>query len=214
MSTLSLYVIQSQQHDIQCMIYDVQNEINTIEKDLNTLETHVSDIKKQYDLLKKQLQEKQNLFNDSVLLMNIRQTQINNDKLQEKKIIYSLRCQQYLTTFSKLNYNFQNMCSNEIISVAQKLHFIQCLKHHFQSHPPTPNLPNNENDFDIFEKTHHFQDNIYLSPTLFVQYSTWSQISEYNNQLPFTIDSDMSSLNLEMHHRLNPSFEISWTITS
>ena len=214
MSCLSLSAILSQQQDIERMMYDIKNELETSKKSLRDFENKLVQEQQQFELLQQQYQETQTLLNDSYILMKNKQIQIEKDKMYEKKIMYSLRCQQYLTTYSNNHYNFQEMCCDEIISLAQQLHFLQCLHMYFKLNPPTPpNLPNNENDFHHFEKLHNYQDDIYLTSSIFIPLLTWHQITEYNNALPFTIDSDMSSLNLEMYQQLHPSFEIYWTIT-
>jgi hypothetical protein len=211
MSRLPLSVIISQQHHIQRMIYDVNNELETTKCYLRHLETQLLQTQQQYELLQTQLQEKQNILKDWNILLKSKQNQIGKDKYNEKKILYSLRCQQYLTTFSEFNYNFEEMCCDDIISFAHKLHFILCLQNYTT---PLEYIPINENDFENFEKNHNFEDNIYLSPNIFINFVTYSNITEYNNSLSFTIDSDMSLLNSEIHHLLNLSPEISWTITS
>jgi hypothetical protein len=211
MSKLPLCAILSRRHDIDCMIYDIHNELDACKKDIQYITNLLLEREQQLSGLEKQLEERETLLHDCNLLIEKRKTQIIQDKMYEQKILYSIRCQQYLLKFSGFHYHFQEMCCDEIISTAHKLHFLQCLK---RWNPLITNLPRNENEFDDFEKHYNFKDNIYLTPSLFIHISTWSQITEYNNPLPFTIDSDMSALNLEMHHRLNPSFEISWTITS
>lgn len=205
MSRLSLSMILSQQHHINSMIYDITNEIESSKKCVLHLEEQLIRMREHVTGLKIKLLEKQTMLEDSILLMN----RVQKDKYNEKKIIYSIRCQHYLSSLSKQQYDFQDLPTDEIISTAHKLHFTRCLQNHKVF------FPKDENDFDNFEKIHRRNNHIFLSPTFFINTNIWYNITEYDNQFSFTIDSDMSFLsNLEMYNLLIPSSDTIWSITS
>jgi len=202
MSLIRTTTLERNIHILQLRIQDLKSEYSTLEDTIKQLQTEISYSQNRLEKIMTMISSKQTLLKTLEYVHIIRQEQIQTDRNLIEKVLYALKCQDYLKQFSTNVH--QDLLMDEMIEYAHKLHFIHCLQE-WQS--PTPSHPKDECSFYEYE-LEHLIDNQYilfipppldeehgLHTPLKMSIEHWFSLPNFHNPLNFSIFSHSSSLN-------------------
>lgn len=182
--------IQRTMHALRIHLQDLENEIESTESMLEHLEHervhHTSKLK----VLAQRRSEKENLLRTFQQIHSFRQEEIHHDHTLRQKVMYSIRCSDYLRRHSNYAYKENELLMDELIEYAHKLHLIRSLPEWIHLQPNDVltcplEYPHDEQEYYRFELTHS-KDECHIALGSLPLHSIWSPIC--------TLPSSSSSL--------------------
>lgn len=145
-------------------LQNLDHEIESIQSMLDQLEEEKTFQTSNLRMLQQRRSEKENLLRTFQQIQSFRQDELVQDQTQRHKVVYGLRCFNYLHRHSTYRYKENDMLTDEAIEYAHKLHLIRCLQQWSASsdyrglyHPL--HYPKDEHDYYAFELMHNLTEN-------------------------------------------------------
>lgn len=204
MSLMTASALERNMHILHINLQDLKNEIQSVETIVEQLHHDLSIHTTKLQGLQQRLSEKSHLLRMLEQIQSFRREEIRRDHDLQLRVVYGLRCLDYLRTYSTNVYYEHDLMTDEAIEYAHKLHFVRCLQQwsvqEMSSDIAPIEHPKDEQDYYPFELTHALDErHIFLcSPTAVhrrayaILHEQWHQLYDYANSIPFTIDSHAS----------------------
>ena len=212
-------------NDLKINISDIEDEINSINEQIENLNSLLTKCNAQLVILKTKIEEKKNVYNDCINMLNNRIEIIKQDRLIFNKCQYVQQCQQHIIFYSNQQYVFEDFTNDEIIEYSHKLHFCKIYRDWIDYNVEKSTLriesskfhvPFNEFDFENFEiKYGKDKDHIYLSDEVDCNYQINTVSYEKCNcdiyhvyVIEYTAWSSFIHFENEYHFSINSDFKI------
>ena len=201
MSFIPLNNLKTSIETLAMSIEDLENQKNTMMYEIDEFIEKLEIWKKKLGLVNKKIMTKHTMKNDLTHILSQREEKIDKDQDMLNKIIYTIKCKEFLKKNSSITYNFTTMMVDEMIECAHKLHIIKCLKKMGELY-----FPINEHYFFHFEMIHYQEECIFLNSQCAIPIEEWHQLFLYNNNLSFSIYTSVHTFkSIVYNHQTNSS---------
>ena len=209
MSFLSVMTtVESNIQKLDLDIHDIENEIQTTQDFVQELTTSLARQNVRLQVLQDRLCEKQNMLHTLRVIQDHRKERLRHENKLRDKIMYIVRCEEYLVKHSRHLYprNVMTfMTLEEIVECAHKLHLIHCM-HEWVSdisdkYPNTISddmieFPSSELEFETFQAQNTVDEHTIRISSLFstsyyiIPVKVWYSLFEMDNHYGFSLETD------------------------
>jgi len=202
---IDLEQIRNNIFELEIMIHDLETENKSKKIILQELEKNVVIMKQDIHNIENELMSKKIMMLDHKNVIQDRLQLLNEDKLNKRKMGYSIRCQEYLLHHSECQYKFDDYIIDEIIEYSHKLHLLRCIslwaKEHYQN---ITCMPKNEKEFEKFEIVNSVNEKeIYISSIYRLHTYVLYNLYEFENAHCFDIDSHYEIISSLLYYHIN-----------
>ncbi len=211
MSFLSVMTtVESNIQKLDLDIHDIENEIRTTQDFVQELTTSLARQKVRLHVLQDRLCEKQNMLHTLRVIQDHRKERLRHENKLRDKIMYIVRCEDYLVKHSRHLYprnvmNVMNvMTLEEIVECAHKLHLIHCMTEWVSDmtnkYPNTLSdmieFPSSELEFETFQVQNTVDEHTIrissLSSTSYyiIPVKVWYSLFQIDNRYGFSLEAD------------------------
>lgn len=208
MSFLSVMTtVESNIHKLDLDIHDIENEIRTTQDFVQELTTSLARQNVRLHVLQDRLCEKQNMLHSLRVIQDHRNERLRHENKLRNKIMYIVRCEEYLAKHSRHLYPhnvMKFMTLEEIVECAHKLHLIHCMTQWVSDmtnkYPETMSdmieFPSSELDFETFQAQNTVDEHTIrissLSSTSYyiIPVKVWYSLFEIDNRYGFSLEAN------------------------
>lgn len=208
MTTVSMLVVDTNIRKLEMDLRDLENEMETTKDFVEELTSSLAREQNRLSQLEVRVDQKQTMIRSLRVVQEHRKERLRQEHKLKKKMVYIQKCQEYLMTFSKQTYVYDEMVFEEIVEYAHKLHLITCVHQWIDMSEHVLDFPDTELSFDAFEARALDNEHIRMWYSLFngtggcytIPVKVWYRLFELENEHGFTIFSDVAILEELFHN--------------
>lgn len=203
MTTVRMSVVDTNIRKLEMDVRDLENEVETRKDCVKELTSSLAREQIRLCELEVRVNQKQNMMQSLRVVQEHRKERLRQEHKLKHKMVYIQKCQEYLMTFSKQAYVYDEMVFEEIVEYAHKLHLMICVHQWIAMSEHVLDFPDTELSFEAFEARALDNEDIRMmsyssinrtAGCYTIPVKVWYRLFELENEHGFTIFSDVAIL--------------------